>query len=126
MSMAPPPATTDAFFIARRTIMMASCSDRSACVATQTQTQTLTLRQCDVRLENKTGRNGVWRVVPWVKLRVKRGTAELAFLRRRSGVVAVSRDGRATSQTVESQALVRRTSMHCITVFVKHAPQENT
>jgi len=30
MSMAPPPATTVEFFIARRTIMMASCSERSA------------------------------------------------------------------------------------------------
>jgi hypothetical protein len=30
MSTAPPPATTFAFFTARRTIMMASCSERSA------------------------------------------------------------------------------------------------
>ena len=30
MSMAPPPGTTDAFFTARRTIMIASCKDRSA------------------------------------------------------------------------------------------------
>ena len=30
MSMAPPPATTEAFLSARRTIMIASCSERSA------------------------------------------------------------------------------------------------
>lgn len=30
MSIAPPPATTLEFFSARRTIMMASCSERSA------------------------------------------------------------------------------------------------
>ena len=30
MSMAPPPGTTDAFFTALRTIMMASCKERSA------------------------------------------------------------------------------------------------